>query len=53
MGSGRRGIAPTVGSADALFAPALVLLPLLAMPLFDSMAGGQCGSRAAAIAWRC
>ena len=38
MGSGRRGIAPTVGGADALFAPALVLLPLLAMPPFDSVA---------------
>ncbi len=36
-GSGRRGIAPTMGSADA-FAPALVFLPLLAMPLFDSVA---------------
>jgi hypothetical protein len=37
-GSKRRGITPTVGGADALFAPALVLLPLLAMPLFDSVA---------------
>ena len=36
-GSGRRGIAPTMGSADA-FAPALVFLPLLAMPPFDSVA---------------
>ena len=38
MGSGRRSIAPTVGGADELFAPALVLLPLLAMPPFDSVA---------------
>ncbi len=37
-GSGRRGIAPTMGGADALFAPALILLPLLAMPPFDSVA---------------
>ncbi len=36
-GSGRRGIAPTMGSADA-FAPALVFLPLLAMPPLDSVA---------------
>jgi hypothetical protein len=34
MGSRRRGIAPTVGGADALFAPALILLPLLVMPPF-------------------
>jgi hypothetical protein len=27
-----------VGGADELFAPALVLLPLLAMPPFDSVA---------------
>jgi hypothetical protein len=27
-----------VGGVDALFAPALVLLPLLAMPPFDSVA---------------
>jgi hypothetical protein len=39
-GSGRRGIAPTVGGVDALFPTALVLLPLLAMPPFDSVAGG-------------
>jgi hypothetical protein len=37
-GSRRKGIAPTVGGADGLFAPALVLLPLLAMPPFDSVA---------------
>ncbi len=37
-GSGRRGIAPTVGGANAFFAPALVLLPLLAMPLLGSVA---------------
>ncbi len=36
-GSGRRGIAPTMGSPDA-FAPALVFFPLLAMPPFDSVA---------------
>jgi hypothetical protein len=30
-GSGRRGIAPTMGGADALFAPALILLPILVM----------------------
>jgi len=52
-----------VGGADALFAPVLVLLPLLAMPPFDSVAaaaaattttiknkgnGGSGGSAAAA-----
>ncbi len=42
-GSGRRGIAPTMGSADA-FAPALVFLPLLAMPLFDSVAAVAAGT---------
>ena len=62
-GSGRRGIAPMVGGVDALFAPALVLLPLLTMPPFDSVAaaaaamtttiknkgnGGSGGSAAAA-----
>jgi hypothetical protein len=46
-GSGRRGIAPTVGGADALFAPALVLLPLLPMPPFDSIAAAAAATRTA------
>ena len=33
-----RGIVPTMGSAAALFVSAFLLLPLLAMPPFDSMA---------------
>ncbi len=44
-GSRRRGIAPTVGGVDALFAPALVLLPLLAMPPFDSLAAAAAATR--------
>ncbi len=61
------GITPTMGGADALFAPVLVLLPLLAMPPFNSVAaaaaatttttiknkgnGGSGGSLVAAAAW--
>ena len=36
--SRRRGIALMMGGDDALFAPALVLLPLIALQPFDSVA---------------
>ncbi len=36
--SGRRGIAPTMGGAETLFSQVLLILPLLVMPPFDSVA---------------